>query len=366
MSIKADFVVVGSGLSGLNSVLAISRHIPEATIVVIEPSLDNKGASSAPMALLNPSTSRSPNIIEDAECLISDAYNCYSQFLDENNKPILSKKGIFKAVPLGEDPIKWQKKYENSNWPNGWSEWINSGDVETKLGMNRNAAPHGGILIHESWVVQMDQLRASMIKKCKSLTSHFIIGPIQKHDIDDKSIVSDNLLINYDNLLYANGFNVFTNIYFNDWLTAHPIKGQMLSFTTSALPELDKAITNSGYFGQLSNQKYAVGSTYEHHFLNIEPDLEGKTRLLNKLNHLLGYELSEDEISEITPWSAVRVASKDRKPLIGRHPSIDHLYLINGMASKGLIYSPTAANRLIKYILGDLNALKNWDLQRYL
>lgn len=366
MTLSADFVVVGSGLSGLNSVLAISRQAPNASIIVVEPQSLHTGASSAPMALLNPSTSRSPNIIEEAEILLDEAISNYGDLKNQQGEPILCQKGIFKAVPLGENPEKWKSRYEKSYWPDGWSEWVDGIDVQKRLSMDRQAAPNGGILIHESWVISLLELRASLIEKCKQFTNSFIEEPIKKLDTENHTLILENLSISYANLLFANGYDLFNNSNFNDWITAHPIKGQMLNFSTSALPDFQTAITNSGYLGQLKKYEYAVGSTYEHSFNNELVDNEGKERLLKKARHLLGYELSEEALTSLTQWSAIRVASKDRKPLIGAHPSIKGLYLINGMASKGLIYSPMAAKRLVKYILGDKSALGNWDLQRYM
>jgi len=366
MTVNADFVVIGSGLSGLNSVLAIAKELPKTSIILIEPHSVTTGASSAPMGLLNPSTSRSPNIIEDAESLLDQAIANYGELRNEENELILAKKGIFKAVPLGEDAPKWKQKYHKTAWPDGWSEWVEAKDVEHKLEMHKEAAPNGGILIHESWVVPMAKLRSALIKKCKALTSHFIEKPIEKIDVTKKEIYLKNISIKYDNILLANGYDIFIDTYFSSWLTAHPIKGQMLTITTSALPSFKIAITNSGYLGQLSESKYAVGSTYEHHFSHLKPDDDGRDRLIKKSQHLLGYELPEKNIDSFNQWTAVRVASKDRKPLIGKHPEIEGLYLINGMASKGLIYAPTAAKHLVAYILGDKKALKNWDLQRYL
>lgn len=366
MTLSCDFAVIGSGLSGLNSVLAISRLAPSAKIIMLEPESTHKGASSAPMGLLNPSTSRSPNIIEDAEVLMDQAKINYAHLLNDNDEPILAKKGVFKAVPLGEDAIKWREKYYKSNWPTDWSEWLDSEEAFVKLGIERNAAPNGGIFIKEAYVVRMSELRTSLIKKCKESLAYFIEESINLIDAKHKFIKLNNIDIKYDNLLIANGFNIFNDSYFGDWLTAHPIKGQMLTFESIQLNPAQTAITNSGYFGSINDYKFAVGSTYEHQFNHQKTDNAGKERLLKKLNHLIGFEITSKKIDDVEQWAAVRVASKDRKPLIGAHPTINGLFLINGMASKGLIYSPTAANRLVSYILGDKNALKNWDLQRYL
>lgn len=366
MTLTCDFAVIGSGLSGLNSVLAISRQAPGAKIILIEPQSTKKGASSAPMGLLNPSTSRSPNIIEDAEALIEQAKTNYADLVNHNNEAIMTKKGVLKAVPLGEDAGKWKEKYHKSIWPEGWSEWLDSEEIFSILGIKERAAPNGGIFIKEAYVVKMAELRASLLNKCKANLSYFIEESINSIDSKSKKIILKLDEIIYGNLLIANGYSIFNDNYFGKWITAHPIKGQMLTFESQLLNPDQSTITNSGYFGAIERNRFAIGSTYEHQFDHLDADEDGKKRLLKKLNHLVGFDLPIANINEIEQWTAVRVASKDRKPLIGAHPTISGLYLINGMASKGLIYSPTAANRLINFILGDKKALKNWDLQRYL
>ena len=62
----------------------------------------------------------------------------------------------------------------------------------------------------------------------------------------------------------------------------------------------------------------------------------------------------------------IRSASVDRKPLVGKHPTIDNLYIINGLGSKGVSQSPYCSKELFNYIELNKNLDKEINIERFI
>ena len=48
--------------------------------------------------------------------------------------------------------------------------------------------------------------------------------------------------------------------------------------------------------------------------------------------------------------AGVRPTVKDRRPLIGRHPKYNNLYVLNGLGTRGVMIAPYVAKALYNFI----------------
>lgn len=367
---KPTFVIIGSGLSALNLALEIQERIDAKECIIIEQSDGTSGASNAPLGLLNPCTSRSPKPITNAELYLENALKRYAKLVNPaSHKKLLQAKGIFKPVPLGEDASKWKERYLKAEWPENWSEWVDADNVKELEGVEPEIAPMGGILIKQAWYVAMDELRKALEIQTQEAGVKFFFESSVEPDFRQKQISLSNQVISYDYLVYANGYQGMMDPIWSKWVQMHGIKGQMLCIKRDGSDPVafeEYGITNSGYIGQLEPNLWAIGSTYEHHFEDLNIDESGKERILKKLKHLKP-SLRQSKIDVQKQWSACRIATRDRQPLIGKHPVHKEVFIMNAMASKGLIFSPTAAKYLVDFFhTNDPKSLQNWDVSRYL
>ena len=102
-----------------------------------------------------------------------------------------------------------------------------------------------------------------------------------------------------------------------------------------------KYIINSGIsIVPLDEDHLHVGSTY----YNGNED-KGIDDLLKKTLKVI-----KKKYNLIYKKFGIRPASKDRRPMIGRHPKIDNLFIINGLGSKGVSQAPYCSKQLFDYI----------------
>lgn len=55
----------------------------------------------------------------------------------------------------------------------------------------------------------------------------------------------------------------------------------------------------------------------------------------------------------------------DRRPLVGKHPVLDHIYILNGFGSRGVMIAPYASKQLYEYIESGGSIDPEMDVSRY-
>jgi glycine/D-amino acid oxidase-like deaminating enzyme len=118
-------------------------------------------------------------------------------------------------------------------------------------------------------------------------------------------------------------------------------KGEVLTVSCKGLPLQE--IFNAGFFLQpLGKEIFRLGATFNWQDKDEIPTKEGRDFLLEKFhNHLKA-------VPEILSQSAgVRPTVQDRRPLMGKHPKADKLYIFNGLGTKGVMLAPYFANQFV-------------------
>lgn len=322
----------------------------------------HRGASSAPLGLLNPSTSRKAGLGKHTVDFMDQALKVYSE-IERKTEPILTNKGVFKPVPKGENPDRWKKQYLERPWPEGWSEWVEAEKVQTKTGYPNESAPDGGILIHQAWYLKMNELRLCFLnylqrKGVKYQQSNANIDYAQR-----LINLPGTVAVKFDSLIHAEGIKTFEESIWQ-YIPAHGIKGQMLQFNAEHSLDTDYAITNSGYAARTAESEWTIGSTYEHHYKNDSIDDEGALAIRKKGSRLLCSTLYMNAPIK-NHWAAIRVGTKDRQFIVGRHPQFEQHLLINGAGSKGLLHAPYAAKLLAELIAEKRQDAGIWGIKRF-
>src|SRR5690606_30552924 len=114
-------------------------------------------------------------------------------------------------------------------------------------------------------------------------------------------------------------------------LPLHPVKGQSLLVTLKRPLPFSCSVSGLGYIAQKEYQSSEImlGSTYEHSFDHEEPDEQGADYLLKRLEKILP-GLSENLLRK-KGWAGTRITTPNRKPVVGRHPDVNHLYIMSGL-----------------------------------
>ena len=160
------------------------------------------------------------------------------------------------------------------------------------------------------------------------------------------------------NIVFTEGYGMMQNPYFNH-LPMQGSKGEYIVIKAKELKEI-QIIKSSIFLIPLGDDLYKVGATYNRDQKDNLTTLEAKNELTNKLDTLLGcaYEIVDHE-------AGMRPTVKDRRPLVGRHPKYNNLWLLNGFGSHGITIAPWAAKSLYERIEHQIPLLEEMNIERF-
>jgi len=345
---KVDFLIVGHGIAGIS----IYEHLAsegKSCLIINE---EIKFSSSKVAAgLYNPITGRKMKQTWKANELFPYLQTFYNQLQNKLNAEILIEKSIYRPFASIEDQNEWlsdqneNKKFIDKTFTSGhFQDVIND--------------PFGGIMLKNSGFVDLNTLISAHKENLQKKEAYYA----EKFHYDQLKTKSGNFIyadIEASNIIFCDG-PLASNPYF-EWVPVAPVKGELLHIKLEKqLPE--DVIFNKGVF-ILKHPKadyYRVGSTYEWKDLSTDPTEKAKNQIINKLNELI--KVPYQIIDQV---AGVRPATKDRRPLLGKHPVFDNMFIFNGLGTKGVSLAPYFAGSLANYILNNDELHDEVNISRY-
>ncbi|WP_426431156.1 NAD(P)/FAD-dependent oxidoreductase [Winogradskyella sp. HB-48] len=163
----------------------------------------------------------------------------------------------------------------------------------------------------------------------------------QKLQIESTLVIYEN--IKAKQIVFAEGFGVKKNPYFK-YIPLNGTKGEVLIIKAPEL-KIDYGVKSSVFIIPLENDLYAVGATYNWTDKSNQPTEEGKQELISKLKTFL-----KCEFEVVQHLAGIRPTVKDRRPLVGRHPEYQNLYVLNGLGTRGVMIAPYVAEKLYNFV----------------
>jgi len=156
------------------------------------------------------------------------------------------------------------------------------------------------------------------------------------------------------NIIFSEGFGLHKNSFFNN-LPLDGTKGELLIIEARELPQ-EIIFKSNVFIMPVGNHLFKVGATYNWDDKTNKPTAEAKNELIEKLNELIScdYKIIEH-------LAGVRPTVKDRRPLVGTHPTYSNIHILNGLGTRGVYLAPYLANHLYenleknKPLLNDIN-----------
>ncbi|MFW6021854.1 MAG: NAD(P)/FAD-dependent oxidoreductase [Guyparkeria sp.] len=134
-----------------------------------------------------------------------------------------------------------------------------------------------------------------------------------------------------------------------------PVRGQMLRLEPRPENGLDRILMDEGvYVIPRRDGSVVVGSTVEHAGFDKSVDEAAQGRLHDKACRLWP-RLAGARITH--RWAGLRPGSIDEIPLLGAHPEIEDLWVNTGGFRNGLAMAPATANLLADRMAGRLTAI---------
>ena len=342
-----DYIIVGCGLASIAFCEQLRAH--NKSFVVFND--DSQKSSIVAAGLYNPVILKRFSEVWQAKEQLALALPLYSKIETELDIKIDYKLPILRRFTSIEEQNKW---FTASDKPSLESY------LSLQLIKNDNPeidAPYGFGEVLDAGRLDTEML----ITNYKNL--------LKKDDcLEELSFVHNNIqfkddAIHYENfktkqIVFAEGFGVKHNPYFNTIPLAGS-KGEILTIKAPKL-KIKYAIKSSVFVIPLGDDLYNVGSTYNNDDKSNIPTEAAKEELISKLKTFI-----KCDFQVVNHIAGVRPTVKDRRPLVGRHPKHHHLYVLNGLGTRGVMIAPYVADKLFKFIEHNESLDAEIDVNRF-
>jgi len=342
-----DFLLVGQGLAG--SALAMHMLDAQLTFKVVDP--ENKNTSSKVSAgLFNPITGRNMVKTWNADRLfpyLMEYYTCLEQrFSSKFFFPI----GIYRPFWNRGEQNEWLEKAHDDPFKPFIANVLTSSRASDKI-----KDDFGGLLLQQAGYVET--------KTYLTAVRRFLVSEnLLIHDaVTDISVLKKSpVKYNGDEFKYmvlCDGSSGLSQKMF-PFLPFRPVKGDILEIESDL--DIDYILNRGVWVIPKGEKNYKLGSTYSHNLEVLTPQGEDAQKILVKVNKLqkLPIKVKEHTVG-------VRPATSDRKPFIGTHPELNHLYVFNGFGSKGTSLTPYYAKQFTESFLKKSSLDKEVDIRRH-
>ncbi|MEJ2584025.1 MAG: FAD-dependent oxidoreductase [Robiginitalea sp.] len=342
-----DYIVVGSGLAG---VAMAETLIGQGHSVVV---FDNQSQKASMVAggLYNPVVLKRLNLAWEGSRLMDFSIPFYEALQARMGVVFDEKIRVMRLLSTAREQNDWYHAAdqpglseflvpqieENPNAcleaPFGLGEVRHTGRIHTArfLGAYREALARGGNLREEAFRHQNLKIKAEGVSY-EGLKARAVI--------------------------FCEGFGLQENPYFN-YLPLNGTKGELLRIHAPDLKE-SRVIKSGVFLIPLGEDRYLVGATYSWKDKSPGPTEVARQEMLRKLRKFLRCDFQVEG-----QQAGIRPTVPDRRPLVGRHPGLHNLYVLNGLGSRGVLIAPYAAHCLYHFMEEDTPLPEAMDCARF-
>lgn len=327
-----DYLIVGSGLAGI--AFAETALQNGKSVFVIDANLFRSSKVAA--GLYNPLVLKRYSVLSNAQSQLEEMETFYTAIEQKLNCSCFFKLPVLRKFFSAEEQNNWfaaadkpalapflstnliHKKYSGIDSPFGYGRVKHSGYVNTIVLLDK----------YQSWLYEN--------------------GMLSKETFDYGQLVIFDDTIEYQNfkarhIIFAEGFGVHANPFFNE-LPLEGTKGELLIVKAPGL-NLDVILNTNVFILPLGNDLFKIGATYNWDDKTDIPTIAAREELIQRLKEILNCEF---EI--IDQQAGIRPTVKDRKPLLGTHPTSASLHILNGLGTRGVMLAPSMAKTLFENI----------------
>ncbi len=342
-----DYLVVGLGLAGVSFCETLRRHNKSFMVFNDYSQTSSKVAGG----IYNPVILKRFTLSWKADEQLPVAADFYAQLSKFLGVQFDEKLNVLRKFASIEEQNLWFEASEK----NHLSNYLNTALVENN---NQNLfAPY-----NFGKVVQTGKLNTKVLIEAYA---HWLEGEkqINQETFQHSALQFYSNYVSYQgynakNIVFAEGYGLKNNPYFN-YLPMQGSKGEYLIIKAKELKE-QRMIKSSFFLIPLGDDLYKVGATYNRDQKDNTTTVEAQNDIRKKLDTLLNcpYAVVGQE-------AGVRPTIKDRRPLVGKHPQHEMLWVLNGFGSHGVLIAPWASSMLYDRIEFGMPLLKEMDVDRF-
>jgi glycine oxidase len=342
-----DYIIVGSGLAGIAFAETLLQN--NKSFIVF----DNHSQNSTRIAggLYNPVILKRFSEVWNAAAQLEIADRFYQSIEEKLSIQFDFKIPVYRKFFSVEEQNNWfaasdkpnlapflsttisHKKYNAIDSPFGYGEVLKTGYVDT--------------------VALLDNYHRYLHQMHLFAESTFDYAQLQLFDdhLEYQKLKSKQIV-------FAEGFGMHSNPFFN-YLPLDGTKGELFIISAPKL-NLDVILNTSVFIIPLGNHHFKVGATYNWEDKTDALTAKGKQELLDRIKEIITCDF---EIVE--HFAGVRPTVKDRRPLLGKHPTYKNLHILNGLGTRGVMLAPAMALDLFDYIEKGKSLDNSIDIKRF-
>ena len=328
---KYDYVIIGQGVAG--SAMAWKLYFKKKSFIILDSEIKNS-ASNAALGIYNPITGRRKALTWNVIKLFKNLEDFYKRVENYIGTKILFKKKIYRPFKDHSDFNDWSVRLSNKKFHSFIKELNNDMVITGKSGY-----------------VDVRKYINETRKYFKTRDRYI------KYKLNDKdlSVVNNKIKLkefDSNNVIMCLGINQKKIKCFDD-LEIKEVSGS--SILTESNISMNHILNKKISIINSSKNTYHIGSTYHNGSENT-----GYNKIIDQAENILNEKLKLKEV-----LFGIRSASKDRRPIVGRHHNISNLFLINGLGSKGVSQSPYSAKQLLDYIENNKELDREINIKRF-
>jgi len=341
------FLIIGGGIAGT---CAADHLLGRGCQITLVDSGENHSSRVA-AGQINPIVFRRMTKSWRVDDFLPYARSFYEALEAESKTIIVVDKPIRRLFAHQQERDEWIKRQDKPEF----SPYLKT---LTEEDMSFSAAKNscGSGLVKQSFYVNSENFLASIKLRIESHPN----GKWLKEKIDYAIIDSTNTSWNrnqYDGILFCDGYLNLHNPYFN-FIQVDQTKGEVLTVESDIYSV--ESLNRRCFVLPQENGQYRVGSTYEWDCPDLTPTEKARDEIIENLTSLV-----ENEFKIVDHVAGIRPTTKDRRPVMGKHPDIDGFYLFNGLGAKGYLLAPLLGKEMADFILDKKPLHEEQDLRRY-
>ncbi len=343
-----DFIIIGQGLAGTS--LAIRLLDAGKSVLVIDEAKEQT-ASLVSSGIINPITGRRYVKSWMFDQLLSEALHFYRLMERRWGIEVIKPKRVLRALSNVLEENLWSGQSGKQDYKDFFGKIIKD-KVYTQAFNNKVVFGE----VRNSYQVDIPGL---ILNARKELINRgvFIQERVLESDIHIEDIISIKKY-KTKHIIFAEGWKVINNPFFKK-LPFDPTKGEVIIADLENY-NLEDIIKNQKFIMPYSKGGYWIGSTNENGVANNLPNAKKRNELRDFITACVkgNYKIMQE-------WTAVRPSTKQRRPILGAHPSLKNIFLFNGLGTKGASLAPYFSKMLVKHILKGDQILNAVDIKRH-
>lgn len=331
---NTDFLLIGQGISGTWLSYFLEQNGIEHLVID-----DGFPGSSSRLAggLINPVTGRNKVKTWLADNLLPFCHEQYQAMGSILHETVIEEKKIIECF-TNQEAIRLFSRRVNENpaylhlesLPDSYASYF------------KNIIGFG--TIHPAYLVRLETLLLAWrnrLKKQNKLVETFF---------DSDRLIKQDAGFSYENInckriIYCDGIGLQRHK-LTTKIPLAPTKGEALIVKIPGLPQQTIFKNKLTLLPLIQKDFWWVGSSVEWEFENEKPSQLFKEQTMEALQNWI-----QLPIELIEQRAAIRMGTKERRPLVGMDPTEKRIGYFNGMGTKGCSLAPYFANQLVRNIL---------------